>query len=207
LRTRMLQKNNWGIAANDAGPLWLGLRLSAPRTEGGYQNVTYPKGAFVLSMLRSIMRADGAARANPDQAFIDMMHDFVSSHADKPASTESFKAVAEKHMTKEMDLLQNGRLDWFFREWVYGTEVPRYQYKYEIEPGPNHSAKVRVEITQSEVGPNFQMLLPVYADFGKGMIRVGQVPVAGSSTRTAVFNMDSQPKKVAVNFFKDVLER
>ena len=29
----------------------------------------------------------------------------------------------------------------------------------------------------------------------------------GNSTRTLIFNMDHQPKKVAVNFLKDVLER
>src|SRR5438477_6408926 len=39
-----------------------------------YQNVTYPKGAYVLQMLRSIMYGDN------DQPFIDMMHDFVESH-------------------------------------------------------------------------------------------------------------------------------
>ncbi len=29
-------------------------------------------------------------------------------------------------MTKQMDIQKNGRLDWFFNEWVYGTQVPRY---------------------------------------------------------------------------------
>jgi len=33
LRARVLEKNNYGIAPNDAGPLWLGLRLVSPRTE------------------------------------------------------------------------------------------------------------------------------------------------------------------------------
>jgi len=126
LRTRLLEKNNFGIAPNDAGPLWLGLRLISPRTEQGYVNVTYPKGAYVLSMLRSLMYADQSTNGNPDQAFIDMMHDFIGTHQKAPASTESFKEIAEKHMTKQMDLQRNGRLDWFFNEWVYGyanTEI------------------------------------------------------------------------------------
>jgi hypothetical protein len=33
-----------------------------------------------------------------------MMHDFVDTHRDKAASTESFKVIAEKHMNKSMDL-------------------------------------------------------------------------------------------------------
>ena len=213
-RKRILEKNNFGISPNDTGPLWLGLRLISPRTERAYQNVTYPKGAFVLSMLRSLMRADPSTTsadegkgADPDQAFIDMMHDFMRSSVDMPASTESFKVIAEKHMTKQMNLLQNGRLDWFFSEWVYGTQVPRYSFKYDSEPEGKEGAKVKMEITQSEVDQNFAMFVPVFADFGKGMVRLGQVAVAGNSTRTVIFHLDKQPKKMALNAYKEILER
>jgi aminopeptidase N len=112
LRHRVLEKNNYGIAPNDAGPIWMGTRLSSPRTENAYQQVTYAKGAYVLQMLRSLMYSpeDG------DKPFIAMMHDFVDSHRERAATTESFKAIAEKHMNKTMDLNGNGRLDWFFSE-------------------------------------------------------------------------------------------
>jgi len=207
LHTRILEKNDFGIAANDAGPLWLGLRLISPKMEQGYVNVTYPKGAYVLSMLRSLMRADQPTSGNPDQAFIDMMHDFIESHQKAPASTESFKAIAEKHMTKQMDLQQNGRLDWFFNEWVYGTQIPKYSFKYDMESEGGNKTKVKLEVTQSEVDQNFAMFVPVFADFGKGMVRIGQVGVAGNATRAIIFHMDDKPKKVAINVYKDVLER
>jgi hypothetical protein len=51
------------------------------------------------------------------------------------------------------------------------------------------------------------MLVPVFADFGKGMVRIGQVGVIGSGTRAVIFHMHSKPKKVAINVYKDVLER
>jgi len=207
LRTRILEKNNFGVAPNDSGPLWLGLRLVSPKTAQGYQNVTYPKGAYVLNMLRSLMYADHSTSGNPDQAFIDMMHDFMENHQKAPASTESFKGMAEKHMTKHMDLQQNGRLDWFFNEWVYGTAVPKYSFKYDMESEGGDKTKLKVEITQSEVDQNFAMFVPVFADFGKGMMRLGQVAVVGNSTRAAIFHMDNKPKRVALNAFKDVLER
>jgi len=57
-RVRILEKNIFGVSPNDAGPLWLGLRLISPRSGQAYQGVTYSKGAYVLSMLRSLMRAD-----------------------------------------------------------------------------------------------------------------------------------------------------
>ena len=205
-RVRILEKNNFGVSPNDAGPLWMGLRLESPRTERAYQGVTYSKGAYVLQMLRSLMYSDQGA-GNRDQAFIDMMHDFMESHRNSAASTESFKAIAEKHMTRQMDLQRNGRLDWFFDEWVYGTEIPRYQFKYDVQPGNGGNVKVRVELTQSEVDDQFAMFVPIFADFGKGMVRIGQLAVVGNATRTAIFNMDQQPKKVALNVYKDVLER
>jgi Peptidase family M1 domain len=206
-RVRILEKNNFGISPNDAGPLWLGLRLISPRSEQAYQGVTYSKGAYVLLMLRSLMYADQSTEGNRDQAFIDMMHDFMESHHDSNASTESFKAVVEKHMPKRLDLQQNGRLDWFFNEWVYGTQVPRYHFKYDVQPAEKGKIKVRAEITQSEVDENFAMFVPVFADFGQGWVRLGQLALAGNSTRIATFSMDRQPKKVALNVYKDILER
>lgn len=205
-RERVLDKNNFGVSPNDAGPLWLGLRLVSPRTMQAYQGVTYSKGGYVLLMLKSLMHADQAS-GNRDQAFIDMMHDFIESHRDVPASTESFKAIAEKHMTKQMDLQNNGRLDWFFNEWVYDTKVPRYHLKYDVQPGDGGEVKVRAEITQSEVDDQFAMFVPVFGDFGKGMVRMGQVLIIGNATRTVTFNLDRAPKKVELNSLKDVLER
>jgi hypothetical protein len=206
-KRRVLEKNSFGVSANDAGPLWLGLRLLSPRSSQAYQGLTYSKGAYVLNMLRSMMHDDGPTTGDRDQVFIDMMHDFMDSHRDSPASTESFKAVVEKHMTKQMDIQHDGHLDWFFNEWVYGTQVPRYQLRYEALPADGNLHKIRLEITQSEVDANFAMFVPVYADFGNGFVRLGQVPVVGNSTRTIIFDMDRQPKKVALNTYKEILER
>jgi len=201
LKRRILERNNFGVAPNDAGPLWMGLRLISPKSADAYQNVTYPKGAYVLNMLRSIMYTDN------DQQFIDMMHDFVQGHKDRPASTESFKAIAEKHMTKLMDLQGNGRLDWFFNEWVYGTAVPKYRFEYQVLPADGGKFKLHMSVTQSDVDDNFVMLVPVFGDFGKGMVRIGQVGVLGSKTREVETLLPSQPKKVALNYYKDILER
>lgn len=203
LRQRILEKNNFGVAPNDAGPLWMGLRLVSPRTESAYQNVTYPKGAYVLQMLRSMMYDVN----DKDKNFIAMMHDFVESHRDRPASTESFKAVVEKHMTKVMDIRGNGRLDWFFDEWVYGTQIPRYHFEYELSPAESGKVKLHMTITQSDVDEHFAMTVPVFADFGTGMIRLGQVGVVGNSIRSVDVLLPSQPKKVALNAYKEILER
>jgi hypothetical protein len=131
----------------------------------------------------------------------------VDSHRERAASTESFKAVAEKHMTKMMDMGGNGRLDWFFDEWVYDTQVPRYHFDYQLTPADGGKVKLHMTITQSEVDEHFAMLVPVFADFGKGMIRLGQIPIGGNTTRNVDVLLPSRPKKVALNAYKEILER
>jgi hypothetical protein len=203
LRRRILEKNNYGMAPNDAGPLWMGLRLISPRTENAYQNVTYPKGAYVLQMLRSMMYDPH----DQDKAFIAMMHEFVETHREQAATTESFKAVAEKHMIKTMDLGRNGRLDWFFDEWVYGTQVPRYHFEYQLIPADGGKVKLHMTVTQSEVDEHFVMLVPVFADFGKGMVRIAQLAIVGNAPGHADLMLPGHPNKVALNAYKEILER
>ena len=207
LRKRLLEKNNWGFSANDAGPLWMGLRLISPKTESAYQNLTYPKGAYVLQMLRSIMYDADDNNKDKDKDFVAMMHEFVESHRDRPASTESFKAIVEKHMNKQMDLARNGSMDWFFDEWVYGTQVPKYHFEYQLSPAAGGKTNLHMTITQSEVDEHFAMLVPVFVDFGKGWARIGQTSLIGNSTRTYDVPLPAQPKKVALNAYKDILER
>lgn len=69
-----------------------------------------------------------------------MMQDFIKSHYNEDVSTEDFKKIVEKHMTKQMDLDENGRMDWFFNEWIYGTEMPSYRFEYQLSGGTNLSA-------------------------------------------------------------------
>jgi hypothetical protein len=50
-------------------------------------------------------------------------------------------------------------------------------------------------------------LFRVFVDFGKGMARLGQVAIAGNSSHEVEVLPQSQPKKVALNAYKDILER
>ena len=64
-----------------------------------------------------------------------------------------------------------------------------------------------MSVTQSDVDDDFMMLVPVFADFGKGMVRIGQVGVQGNKTREVETLLPNQPNKVALNYYKDILER
>jgi hypothetical protein len=106
-----------------------------------------------------------------------------------------------------MDLAGNGRIDWFFNEWVYGTQIPKYHFEYQISPAEGGKVNLHLTVTQSDVDDQFLMLVPVFADFGKGMVRIGQLGIKGNSSRSVDVPLPMQPKKVALNAYKDILER
>jgi hypothetical protein len=201
-RKTILEKNQFGRRPNDAGPIWMGLRLNTPKTPGAYNQLVYPKGGYILHMLRWMMYD----RQTGDQAFIAMMRDFVKTHYNQNASTESFKRVVEKHMKPGMNLDGNGRMDWFFNQWVYGAEVPRYRLDYSLAPDSDGKVILKMTLTQSEVSPNFKMLVPVYLDFDGKIMRLGEAQVAGSTT-TQEFQvkLPQRPKRVLINANHDIL--
>jgi hypothetical protein len=57
------------------------------------------------------------------------------------------------------------------------------------------------------VDNTFAMFVPIFADYGNGMVRLGQIGLAGNSSRSVDFVLDRQPKKIALNAYKDILER
>src|SRR5437762_3399941 len=127
-------------------------------------------------MLRQMMfdRANGG-----DKRFMAMMQDFIKSHYNQDVSTEDLKRTVEKHMMQQMDLDGNHRMDWFFNEYVYGTEIPSYHFEYQLgSDGTTLTGKV----TQSGVSDDFKMLVPIYLDFGNGWVRLGNATLIGNSS-------------------------
>lgn len=180
------------------GPVTQGYRLNNGKTGGVAQFLIYPKGAYILHMIRMMMYEEQTG----DARFKAMIKDFIQTHYNKDISTEDFKAAVEKHITKEMDLTKNGRLDWFFDEWVYGTEMPSYRFDYQISQDGTLSGK----ITQSGVSKNFAMLVPLYGDFGKGWVKLGSaLMISNQSVDITNLKLPAVPKKVAVCAWNDVL--
>jgi len=179
------------------GPVTQGYRLNSGKTGAAYQFLVYPKGAYILHMIRMMMYQPGEG----DAKFQAMMKDFVQTHFNKDVSTEDFKRIVEKHITPAMNVEQNGKMDWFFNEYVYGTEMPSYRFDYQLN-GDVLSGK----ITQSGVSKDFAMLVPLYADFGKGWTKLGSATLVGNTTLDVKdLKLPAKPKKVAICALNDVL--
>lgn len=181
------------------GPITQGYRLNSGKTGNVARVMIYPKGAYVLHMLRMMMYKQ---TQGGDAKFQEMMKDFVQTHFNQDVSTEDFKAIVEKHMTKEMDIDKNGKMDWFFDQWVYGTEVPAYKFEYSV----GQDGMLNGKITQSGVSDNFVMLVPIYLDMGKGWAKLGSATMVGNrSLELKNIKLPAVPKRVAICALNDVL--
>jgi aminopeptidase N len=172
---------------------------------GAYSTVVYNKGGYVLHMLRMIFFDSRApAGKDPEERFIAMMQDFCNTYHNKPASTEDFKAIVEKHMPPTMDLEGNGRADWFFRQYVYGTGMAEYQFSYKVEPTPDGKFNVQGQVVQSGVPAGWRDMLPLYAELQGRTVRMGFLRVREKTTAFQ-FVLPSKPDKLMLNSNEDTL--
>ena len=208
-RRSILERPRLARMTNDkAGPISQGMRLSTWQDPQAFDAIVYAKGAYVLHMLRMVMMDQ--SKANPDADFQDMMHDFVSTWAGRNPSTADFQHIVEKHATPKLKISKDGKLDWFFDQWVRGTAIPRYTAKLEAQPAASGRYRISGSITQSEVPDDFAAAVPMYISFDKGSFaKLGDVLMIGSSAKDIDVEvaLPKQPRGVAINLMHDVLAR
>jgi Peptidase family M1 domain len=204
-RELLLERDAQGFRAIDAGALTMGYRTSNTRTGlDTTRRLIYPKGAYVLHMIRMMLHDNHTG----DQRFKDLMQDFVNTYRGKAATTEDFKAVVEKHMTPEMDLQGNHKMDWFFNEYVYGTQLPSYQMNATFDTGADGDVVMSIKMTQSNVNDSFRMLVPIYLELPNGVLFLGRARLAGNSTfdqKIPLKGLKDKPRRAVINYYDDVL--
>ncbi len=205
LRKELTDKNKEGYRPIDVAPVTLGYR--SVNTKSGmdiYNRLVYTKGAYILHMIRMMMW-------NPktgDAEFKKLMQDFVKTYTNRPATTEDFKAMLDKHMLPSMDVAGNHRMDWFFNEYVYGTALPHYKLDFSFRPG-QAGPTLSFKLTQSGVDDNFAMIVPLYLELADGrVVRLGTAAVVGNKTieqQVPLTGMKETPKRLVLNYYYDVL--
>jgi aminopeptidase N len=184
------------------GPVWMGRRVASSESPGAYQPVVYRKGGYVLHMLR--MMLFDPRNQNPDQRFQAMMQDFCKTFDNKAASTEDFKAIVEKHMTPSMDIEGNHRMDWFFRQYVYGMGIPQYSFRYLVEEAGEGKWKVSGSVAREGVPDGWMDVLPLYLHRGSGSVRLGFL-TATKPQAPFDFLLPFKPEKISLNDNEDIL--
>lgn len=132
---------------------------------------SYSKGAMVLHMLRGIVG---------DSVFFDILKTYANdpSVAYGTAATEDFQAIAER--------VCGYSLDYFFKEWVYSSGYPKYNYSWTA--AKQESGNSIVDITIAQTQGNF-FTMPV---------KVKIITAEGDTIYNTLFN-NAQNQKFSLN--------
>ena len=91
---------------------------------------SYPKGAWVLHMLRELMG---------DSAFFHGLRAYYQTYRDSTATSEDFQHVMERAAA--------AKLSWFFQQWLHQAGYPQLDVNWQYEAG---AGRVVVGITQRQ---------------------------------------------------------
>jgi len=95
---------------------------------------SYSKGGVVLHMLRSIVG---------DSLFVKILQNYLADPrlAYSVATTEDFQSVVESVTVRSFD--------YFFAEWIYGENYPKYSVDWDYSRSGNNNYKIDLTIEQS----------------------------------------------------------
>jgi len=101
----------WHVLADSAGSVKY--PIYSPPGEYLFGIAVYRKGAWVMHMLRYLLG---------NQIFFKGLRSYAETFGYATSTTEQFKAVMEVESGQE--------LDWFFKQWVYQPNFPKYKWSW-----------------------------------------------------------------------------
>jgi len=177
-----------------SGPIGHGWRADTGELPTAYSSQVYGKGALVLHMLRGMLRD----QTGSDQAFLDVLRDFLHTYRGQAPSTGDFEAVLARHVP--------GDWSWFFDEWVNGMGIPTYRWSYDVTPGAGGQAVATLKVRQSDVPAGFKMSVPVAVEYPDGRTERRRVMV-DQPEESIPLALPERPKSLTFNPGSEVLAK
>lgn len=177
-----------------AGPIWLGSRTNTSDTEGDYDLIIYKKGAWVLHMLRNMLIDLKTMKEDP---FQNMIKEYYKTYYGKKATTTDFKNITDKYCGQDMS--------WFFKQFVYGTEVPTYRFSFKSEKSAEGKVIVTCKIIQENVSDDFKMYVPIRINLSNDRFARMRIEVKGNETTVKLPPLPEEPEEIIFNDLNSVL--
>ncbi|HEY3566444.1 MAG TPA: M1 family aminopeptidase [Thermoanaerobaculia bacterium] len=192
--TRLDVNKQRSLHGDRSGPIGHGWRADTGELPTAYSSEVYGKGALVLHMLRGMLRD----QTGSDQAFVDVLRDFIHTYRGQAPSTGDFEAVLARHVP--------GDWSWFFDEWVNGMGIPTYRWSYDVAPGAGGQAVATLKVRQSDVPAGFRMSVPVAIEYPDGRTERRRVMI-DQPEESIPLNLPEKPKSVTFNPGSEVLSK
>jgi aminopeptidase N len=138
----------------------------------------YPKGGWVLHMLRGMVG---------DDDFFKGIRTYYARHLHSSVLTEDFQAVMEE--------VSGQQLDWFFQQWIYEPGYPTFEHSL---TWTGDTAELTVRQLQSASWPAFRVPMEVEFAVGAETIR-RQIEVEGRETMVRIEGLEAEPDAVVLD--------
>jgi hypothetical protein len=219
-RQRLLRKEQ-GQETRAAGPVTLGARLSSSKFPGGYEDIVYGRGTWLLHMLRSLLRDSGettprtrAARAtvagtsssDPDAAFFQVLRKLLTAQRYKSVSTQQVIEAFAAALPPSARFEGRASLEWFLDGWVNGAAMPAFELK-DVKLAPRgERVQVSGRVLQKDAPSSLISCVPVYAVTTSKPIYLGRVFADGEETSFR-FTAPAGTKRLVLDPYGTVLSR
>jgi len=184
-----------GIEA-EVGPVALGHRTFYLGKSKTYESAYNKKSALIFHMLRNLMIDFSTMK---DDKFTAMLQEFYQRYRGKNVTTAHFQQIVEKYTGIKMD--------WFFKQWVYGTDIPEYQFSYTTELIPAEGYKLSGNVITNNVSDDFIMYVPLQIEFENGNKAIVRLLIDSKDYNFVLPNLPNRPKELIFNPFESVLAR
>jgi aminopeptidase N len=188
-RRDLQSTNKDGERLSDAGPVTLGQRLISSHFPGGYEAITYERGAWLFHMLRSMLRdcelttRDQTRQTNPDEPFFRALRRIRDRYAGTSITTKEFLHVFEEELPRPLWYENRHSLDWFMDGWINGKAMPILQAREIRILQKDQSAIASGVIVQKDARVDLVTAVPVYAvTAAKSLVYIGEVLADGAET-------------------------
>jgi hypothetical protein len=190
-RQQLVEKNQEDVAPREAGPVTLGTRLLSSKFPGGYEAISYGRGAWMFHMLRTMLKDAAAQEAGhkpaaggeADEPFMRALRKVRQRYEGKPVSTRELLAVFAEELPPAVRFEGKKSLDWFLDGWINGTALPKLELKGVRFTAKGTSSVVSGTILQKDAPQDLVTSVPVYAVVGaKQMVLLGRVFADGDES-------------------------
>jgi len=189
-RHQLVEKNKDDMAPMDAGPVTLGTRLLSSKFPGGYDAISYGRGAWLFHMLRAMLKdtADQekghkAGGGEADEPFMRALRKVRQRYEGRPVSTRELLDVFAEDLPPALRYEGKKSLDWFWSGWINGTSLPKLELKGVRFTLKGTASVVSGTILQKDAPADLVTSVPVYAVLGaKQMVLLGRVFADGEES-------------------------
>jgi hypothetical protein len=211
-RRQRVEKNNDGITPMDAGPVTLGTRLLSSRFPGGYDAISYGRGAWLFHMLRTMLndssrQVETSRGVGADEPFVRALRKVRQRYEGRMISTRELLDIFAEELPPALRYEGKKSLDWFLDGWINGTALPILELKGVKFTAKGSSSIVTGTILQKDAPQDLVTSVPVYAALGgKQLVLLGRVFADGEESSFKL-SAPAGAHKIVLDPYETILSR